>query len=78
MGNEDFYKANVFQPAFYCDSESFYSLITHPNCEKKPFSSIKGFDKVYMNIEIDEDLFNLIKKDHGFAAQLRVLLVSSL
>lgn len=78
VGNEDFYKANVYQPAFYSDSEPFYRLVIKADCEKKTFSSIKGFDKVYEYIEIDEDLFKYIKEDQGFAAQLRVLLISSM
>lgn len=78
VGDDDSYKPDIYTPAFYCDTDPFYRLVTHDQVSKKNWSSDKGFSKLYQYIEIDEDLFQYIRSDSSFAAKLRVILVSSL
>lgn len=78
VGNEETYRANIYQPAFYSDSSSFYSLIPLSGKEKKVWCSEKSFSNNYECIEIDPELFSYIKNDKTFAARLRIILVSSL
>lgn len=78
VGNDETYKADVSQPALYCDSDPFYYLRVRPGEIKKRWHSIKMFDTLYECIEIDEPLFNYIKTDATFAAELRIILVSAL
>lgn len=78
VGNEETYKANVFQPAYYCDSDTFYRLILADDQTKKPPTSEKGFNKTFLYIEIDNELFFYIRDDKAFAAELRVALLKNL
>lgn len=78
VGDEITYKADISQPAFYCDGDPFYRLVTYPDTIKKRWTTEKGFNKIYEYIEIDGALFLYIKSDPSFAARLRVILVSSL
>ena len=78
VGNEYTYKANVFQPAFYCDSDTFYRLILADDQTKKPATSEKGFNKTFLYIEIDKELFCYIRDDKAFAAEIRVALLKNL
>lgn len=78
VGDEETYKADIYQPAFYCDGDPFYRLVAYPNKIKTRWTTEKGFNKTYECIEIDEALFLYIVSDSSFAARLRVILVSAL
>lgn len=78
IGDEETYKADISQPAFYCDGDPFYRLVTLPGAVKKRWTTEKAFSATYKCLEIDEELFNYLSSDSSFAARIRVLLVSAL
>ena len=78
VGNENTYKANVFQPAYYCDSDTFYRLILADDKIKNQPHSEKGFNSTFQYIEIDNELFYYIRDDKAFTDELRVSLLKNL
>lgn len=60
------YSSRICRPAFYMSTSSFYRLKTWEGRIAREWQSPKSFAANYQYIEIDKDLYNLIRFDSDF------------
>lgn len=78
LGDSIMFRPTANYPYFHMRSESFWQLVTNPNCHTDKISnySLPNLRKNIAYAHMDEELFELLK-NQNVRAKLRVVLIST-